>query len=147
MRVVRLQFQDAGEQGIKIPKECLTEETFYKVQKKYIYNQGSRSGLMLRREGKDAFYAVNIVYTEALAEGAEEGSQYVYFELQDDLEGATMIESGSDHVATVSEKASLPCVYTINGGYQVLHVVQVEYESGRYVIVDGIELYDRVMIP
>ena len=147
MRIVRLQFQDEGEQGIKIPKECLTEETFYKVQKKYIYNQGSRSGLMVRRDGKDAFYAVNIVYTDALAEGETEGEQYVYFELQEDLEGAVMIESGSDNVATVSEKESLPCVYTINGGYQVLHVVQVEYESGRYVIVDGIELYDRVMIP
>ncbi|MBQ7933316.1 MAG: hypothetical protein IJ327_00810 [Lachnospiraceae bacterium] len=147
-RVARLKFTYSGEEGIKIPQECILEKSFYKVQEKYIYHSGSQASLMIRYEDKDAMCPIQIVYEEELEEGAQEGTQYVYFELPDGLEeGALMIEEGTTKVAPLSETGVLPYVYTINGGYQVMEIVEIEYQSDRYAIVNEIKLYDRVLIP
>lgn len=148
MRIAQLKFKTSGEEGIKIPKECILEKSFYKAQKKYLYNSSGKQGLMIKGNSSDDFYPVGVVYTEELPEGAAEGEQYVYFELPANLkEGSLMIENGTASVAPIGEKETLPYVYTINGGYQVQKVVTIQYESDRYAIVKGISLYDRVMIP
>lgn len=147
-RIAQLKFLMSGEEGIKIPKECILEKTFYKAQKKYLYNSSGKTGFMIKGGSSDEFCPVEVVYTQEATEGTQEGEQYVYFELPSNLkEGSLMLENGTASVVPIGEKETLPYVYTINGGYQVQKVIKIQYESDRYAIVKGISLYDRVMIP
>ena len=58
-----------------------------------------------------------------------------------------MIQSGTDQVMSLGEQETLSCVYTVNGGYQQLQIVEILYETDRYAIVEGVKLYDQILIP
>ena len=62
-------------------------------------------------------------------------------------EGALMIANGSDLTKELREKTVESYVNTVNGGYQVEKIIQIDYTADLYAIVSGIDLYDRVQIP
>ena len=99
---------------------------------------------MIRQEGGDVLCPIEVVYTRS----EEKETGYAYFELPEGLsEGALMIQSGTDQVMILQEKETLSYVFTVNGGYQELQIVEILYETDRYAIVDGIRLYDQILIP
>ncbi len=143
-RIVNLEFQFSGEEGIQIPQECIMKGEYYRVPLSYVYDSLGQDCLMIRQEGGDVLCPIEVVYTRS----EEKETGYAYFELPEGLsEGALMIQSGTDQVMILQEKETLSYVFTVNGGYQELQIVEILYETDRYAIVDGIRLYDQILIP
>ena len=57
------------------------------------------------------------------------------------------LENGTNRMVEISEKEKLPYVSIISGGYTVDKVVTILQSSDQYMIVTGIDLYDKVQIP
>lgn len=144
-RLAHLEFRFSGEEGIQVPKECILQQSYYRVPEDYVYDSLGQDCLMIRQEEGDVLFPIDVVYTRA---GEENETGYVYFEMPEGLtEGALMIQSGTDQVMSLGEQETLSYVYTVNGGYQQLQIVEILYETDRYAIVEGVKLYDQILIP
>ena len=142
-RLLSLRFVQPGLTGLKIPAECVREKEYYRLADNYLYKSGNRTGVLVRGEKGDTFYAVDVAY-----EQTQDGVRYVYFQLPQGVSaGSWVLENGSNRIVELSEKQALPYVSIISGGYTVDKVVTILQSSDQYMIVTGIDLYDKVQIP
>ncbi|MBQ7064024.1 MAG: hypothetical protein IJM90_03940 [Firmicutes bacterium] len=146
-RVMRVRFLRSGSQGIKIPLECILQKEYFVVNGNYLYKSGDRIGLMIRSESRDEFVPIDILKDEGPG-GLMDAMHRVWINLPRGVsEGALMIANGSDLTKELREKTVESYVNTVNGGYQVEKIIQIDYTADLYAIVSGIDLYDRVQIP
>ncbi len=143
-RLVTVRFIRGGETGIKIPLSCIRTQTYYRIPESYRYKSGDRSGIMVRTGSGDSFYPVSF----ALDETGDDGEEYLYLRLPEGVaEGAKILQRGTTSTIPLSDARELSYVCTVNGGYQEEKVVRILSQSDAYAVVEGIKLYDRVLVP
>ena len=52
-----------------------------------------------------------------------------------------------EETTTISNFEDVEGVYVINGGYESFHRITRLYQSNGYSIIEGVDLYDRILIP
>ena len=62
-------------------------------------------------------------------------------------DGAKILQHGTTSTLSLGDARELSYVCTVNGGYQEEKVVQILSQSDAYAVVEGIKLYDRVLVP
>ncbi len=143
-RLVSVRFIRGGQTGIKIPISCIRTQTYYRIPESYRYKSGDRSGIMVRSGSGDSFYPVTFAWEET----TENGEIYLYFRLPEGVsDGAKILQHGTTSTLSLGDARELSYVCTVNGGYQEEKVVQILSQSDAYAVVEGIKLYDRVLVP
>lgn len=138
-RIAKLKFVEETRSGIKISDSCLVEKEFCSVPESYIVKSGSRTGVMKQTEQGVSFVQVSV-------QRREDGK--AYFLLTDELKAGERIrEEGTEQTMTVDNNSRLTGVYVMNGSSQKFTPVKVICHEEGYSIVEGIQLYDRLLIP
>lgn len=135
--------------GLKIPNTAITSKDFYLVPMEYITVGGhsSKEGItkiVYSENGeKDyVFVNTNIYYVD------EDNNAYIDSNL---IEAGTVINiPGTDEKYTISSKAPLKGVYTVNQGYFDFRRIEVIYDNDEYSIVSdatkyGLHVYDQIV--
>ena len=61
--------------------------------------------------------------------------------------GDVLRMEGSQETTTISNFVDVEGVYVINGGYESFQRITRLYQSSGYSIIEGVDLYDRILIP
>jgi len=137
-RIANIVFTKNSHSGIKISESCIAKKSYYYVPSKYIVNSGDSVGVLAVESGGVTFRPVKLVSTI-------EGISYI--ELTEGLAAGTLIQAeNSTEMIAIGDMAEVDGVYVVNGGYEQYEIIQVRHRSQGYVIVEGINMYDRVKI-
>ncbi len=141
-RIVSLKFIVDDYKGIKIPDACVVTETFCVLPQSYLFTSGTETGVLKQQgEGDPVFVPVTVSWKDS-------ESQTCYVQLPESLHSGDVLRmEGSQETTTISNFEDVEGVYVINGGYESFHRITRLYQSNGYSIIEGVDLYDRILIP
>lgn len=137
-RIVNMVFTKNSHTGIKISESCIVKKEAYVLPRSYMVSSGSSRGVLLVNGDTVRFASVKVLdsddvnYYILLPEGVEPG--------------ALIQKENSVEQMRLNTTHDVTGVYIVNGGYEEFETVRIVSESQGYVIVEGIQLYDRVKI-